>query len=114
MQLQHIDLDKLSISKMNMRHGRKKPDVSDILPSVRKRGVLLPALVRPAKSAGCFTIVAGRRRYFAALEAAKEQDEPQPLVISICSTTKLSRVVMPGSRNPSTKTSERASWPRMI
>lgn len=83
MQLQPIDLAKLSISKMNMRHGRKKPDVSDILPSVRKRGVLLPALVRPGESAGHFKIVAGRRRYYAALEAAKEQDTPPPMPCAI-------------------------------
>jgi len=36
-----------------------------------------------------------------------------PLEISSCSIAKLSRVVMPGSRRPSTKTSLRASWPRI-
>ena len=30
--LKNIPLDQLRISKLNMRHSRKKPDVSDILP----------------------------------------------------------------------------------
>jgi hypothetical protein len=34
MQLTHIAIDKLSISTANMRHGKRPPDVSDILPSV--------------------------------------------------------------------------------
>ncbi len=39
MQLQHIPLDQLKISPLNMRHGRKNPDISDILPSIRARGI---------------------------------------------------------------------------
>jgi ParB family transcriptional regulator, chromosome partitioning protein len=46
MRLQHIDLNHLSISPANMRNGKKPPDISDILPSVRARGVLVPLLVR--------------------------------------------------------------------
>jgi ParB family chromosome partitioning protein len=40
MTLVFIDQDKLSVSKTNMRYGKKAPDVSDILPTVRKRGVI--------------------------------------------------------------------------
>ena len=40
MTLQFIPQDRLSVSKTNMRYRRKTPDVSDILPSVRKRGVI--------------------------------------------------------------------------
>src|SRR3546814_3606345 len=47
MQLANIELGKLSVSKANMRYGSKAPDVSDILPSIRARGVLVPLLVRP-------------------------------------------------------------------
>lgn len=47
MQLAHIPLDQLNISALNMRHGKRAPDISDILPSVRARGVLVPLLVRP-------------------------------------------------------------------
>ena len=47
MQLENIELAKLSVSPANMRNGKKPPDISDILPSVRVRGVLVPLLVRP-------------------------------------------------------------------
>jgi ParB family chromosome partitioning protein len=64
MDLQHIPLSNLKIANVNVRHARKPPDVSDILPSIRARGVLQPLLVRPNGEG--FEIVAGRRRYFAA------------------------------------------------
>ena len=72
MQLMHIDLTKLSISALNMRGGRKPPEIADVLPSVRARGVLVPLLVRPNGSAETFEIVAGRRRYFAAKAIEEE------------------------------------------
>lgn len=62
MQLVHIPLKDLKISKTNMRHKDGPPDISDILPSVRAKGVLMPLLVRPED--GKFGVVAGRRRYF--------------------------------------------------
>jgi hypothetical protein len=37
MQLRHIDLTNLTISAANMR-GKTKPDIDNILPSVRARG----------------------------------------------------------------------------
>ena len=46
LQLKHIPLADLHVSKLNMRHGRKKPDVSDILPLTRKGGVRQTLLVR--------------------------------------------------------------------
>lgn len=73
MQLDHIDLDKLEISKLNMRHDSKPPNIDDILPSVRKVGVLVPPLVRRMEAGDSFEIVAGRRRYFAARTIAEEQ-----------------------------------------
>ena len=72
MQLENIALANLSISALNMRHAKRAPDVSDILPSVRKRGVLVPLLVRLNGSPTSFEIVAGRRRYFAAKTVADE------------------------------------------
>ncbi|MEZ5999426.1 ParB/RepB/Spo0J family partition protein [Hyphomonas sp.] len=68
--LTHIPLDQLSVSKLNMRHGRKKPDVSDILPSIREKGIRQTLLVR--REGDGFGVIAGRRRYFALLEIAKE------------------------------------------
>ena len=73
----HIELSKLSISKLNMRHGRKTPDVSDILPSIRERGVRQTLLVR--REGEGFGIVAGRRRFFALQQIAKESGT-DPLV----------------------------------
>jgi ParB family chromosome partitioning protein len=80
MQINHIPLDRLSISKANMRAGKKPPDVSDILPSIIKRGVISPLFVRPDPApnsaeewcAGHFEIIAGKRRYYASLEAASQ------------------------------------------
>lgn len=68
--LKTIPLSTLHISPLNMRHGKKAPDVSDILPSVKTRGILQTLLVR--KEDDGYGVVAGRRRWFAATEAAKE------------------------------------------
>ena len=87
MELQFIELGKLSVSKANMRYAKKAPDVSDILPTVRKRGVIVPVLVRPNGSPDTFEIVAGARRFTAASIIANErraegQDvEPMPCAI---------------------------------
>ena len=75
--LKHIPLDELRISKLNMRHGRKKPDVSDILPSIRESGLRQTLLVR--REGKYFGVIAGRRRFFALKEIAKETGET-PLV----------------------------------
>ncbi|MER8501610.1 ParB/RepB/Spo0J family partition protein [Mesorhizobium sp. M1142] len=83
MQLAHIPLDRLNFSALNMRHGKRAPDISDILPSVRARGVLVPLLVRPNGQPETFEIVAGRRRYFAAKSLADERGEGDPLPCAI-------------------------------
>lgn len=79
MKLAFLSLDKLSVSKFNMRHARKAPDVSDILPTVRARGVLQPLIVRPcpdsggAEDTGHHEIVAGARRFHAACIVERER-----------------------------------------
>lgn len=83
MQLKNIKLESLTISTANMRHAKKPPDISDILPSVRARGVLVPLLVRPNGSADSFEIVAGRRRYHAAQTVADEGGSTAPLPCAI-------------------------------
>ncbi len=83
MKLDFIDLDKLSIAKTNMRGKGKDPDVADILPSIRARGVLVPLLVRPNCSAGHFEIVAGRRRFTAVNAVAREGGTVKPLPCAI-------------------------------
>ena len=72
MNIDHIPLDRLSVSKANMRSGKKPPDIADILPSIIKRGVISPVFIRPNCQDGHFEIVAGKRRYYASLEAAKQ------------------------------------------
>lgn len=73
MQLAHIEQGKLSVSGANMRNGRKPPDISDILPTVRARGVIVPLIVRPNGGEDHYEIVAGRRRFFAAQAVAGER-----------------------------------------
>ena len=82
MQIENIPLDRLSVSKANMRAGKKPPDVSDILPSVIKRGVIIPVIVRPNCNEGHFEICAGKRRYFASLaaQAAGKEDVTLPCI----------------------------------
>lgn len=79
MHIDYIPIDRLAVSKANMRAGKKPPDVSDILPSVIKRGVIIPLIVRPSGSDGDFEICAGKRRYFASLAAFAAGREAEPL-----------------------------------
>jgi len=83
MKLDHIALDRLSISPANMRSGKKPPDISGILPSIRARGIIMPLLVRPNGSDTTFEIVAGSRRFLAAQTVATENGVAEPLPCAI-------------------------------
>lgn len=86
MQLANIELGKLFVSKTNMRHADKAPDVSDILPTVKARGVIVPLIVRPGEDEGkpdMFGIVAGARRFHAASLTAQESGEADVLPCAI-------------------------------
>lgn len=72
MELKYIDLANLSASPANMRAKGKAPDIANILPSVRARGVLVPLIVRPSDGPDDYEVVAGKRRYHAALAVAEE------------------------------------------
>ncbi len=86
MELKHIDIAKLAVSPANMRAKGKAPDIANILSSVRARGVLVPLIVRAVSNAEAgkdggaegsdegarYEIVAGKRRYHAALAVAAE------------------------------------------
>jgi len=87
MQLTHIELSRLSISALNMRDGKKAPDIGDILPSIRARGILVPLLVRPNGRPDSYEIVAGRRRYFAACAAAQETGETMDVPCALIDDT---------------------------
>ena len=78
MQLDFIPLDRLSVSKANMRYGKKPPDVSDLLATVRTRGVIQSLIVRPNGAPGHFEILAGARRFHAARIVAEERAADQP------------------------------------
>ena len=82
MELKHIDTAKLFVSAANMR-AKGKADLSHILPTIRARGVIVPLIVRPAADEDRFEIVAGKRRYYAALEVAAESGEHEPLPCAI-------------------------------
>jgi ParB family chromosome partitioning protein len=83
MQLRHIDIANLTVSAANMR-GKAKIDIANILPSVRARGILVPLMVRPNGSPGTFEIVAGKRRFHAAIAVAEENGgECDPLPCAV-------------------------------
>lgn len=70
MELAHIEFSKLKISKTNMRYRDPAPDIADIFPSIRAKGVRQPLLVRIED--GKYGVVAGRRRWFS-LKKVKEE-----------------------------------------
>ena len=74
MELQHIELEDLKLTTVNVRKKGGK-DVTNLVPSIRSLGVLQPLLVRP--NCEGYEIVAGQRRYHALLALATE-DEGQP------------------------------------
>lgn len=84
MELQHIDLTDLKTTTLNVRKTGAK-DIADILPSIRSLGVLQPLLVR--KNCEGYEIIAGQRRYHAAVKVAQEtaqegaQANPLPCII---------------------------------
>jgi len=81
MELRHIPLPELHIAAVNVRHKAKKTSLDDILPSIRKRGILQPLLVRPDSEG--FGIVAGRRRYLAAKALEQEGLEVEALPCAV-------------------------------
>lgn len=77
------DLGKLAVLPFNMRDGKRSPDISYILSSIRQRGIFQRLLVRPNGGPDSFEIVAGRRLYFAAKTMAEEGETVEPLLCSI-------------------------------
>lgn len=81
MKLDHIPLDQLKPSRLNVRRKGGK-DHADLLPSIRAMGLLQPLLVRP--NCDGFDIVAGQRRYHALVALAAEGDgTPDPVPCAI-------------------------------
>lgn len=78
MELKHIAITNLAVSNANMRAKGSKPDIANILPSVRARGVLVPLIVRQNGSPDTYEIVADKRRYHAALAVSRLAATPEP------------------------------------
>jgi ParB family chromosome partitioning protein len=82
MELRHIDIANLTVSAANMR-GKGKPDIANILPSVRARGILVPLIVRVNGTPNSYEIVAGKRRYLSALTIVEEAGGIDPLPCAV-------------------------------
>ena len=83
MEMKLIELANLSVSTANMRGAKKLPDLTNILPSVRARGILVPLIVRANGQPDHYEIVAGKRRYHAALVVAEEAGGIDPLPCAV-------------------------------
>ena len=87
MKLDFIAIDKLTVAKVNMRARGRDPEVGDIQPSIAKRGILIPLLVRPRAGAEAedipFEILAGRRRFTAVNNILREGGAVRPLPCAI-------------------------------
>jgi len=73
--LKFIPFSALHISELNMRHSETAPDIDDILPSVKERGIRQPLIVRREGGTSKkpkYGIVAGRRRHFCLAAIAAE------------------------------------------
>ena len=98
MKLEFIDIGNIDDSAVNMRHAKKAPDVSDILPTVRRRGIIVPVLLRPGIAEGRFELVAGRRRVHAA-RLARAEDGATPSLAG-CPPRSRKRATMPPRAKP--------------
>src|ERR1700676_5258403 len=64
----------------NPREFFDESEMKELAESIRSYGVLQPILVRPAREAGTYVIIAGERRYRAA-KAAFGEDYRMPIVV---------------------------------
>ncbi len=79
MQLQHIELENLKPTNLNVRKKGAK-DIRDLVPSIRSLGLIQPLLVRP--NCEGFEIVAGQRRYYALQKLSSEAEiDPVPCIV---------------------------------
>lgn len=79
MKLDHLDLDQLKLSPLNVRKKGGK-NIADLLPLVRQHGIIQPLLVRP--NCDGFEIIAGQRRYHTLIALKMEGiAEPVPCII---------------------------------
>ena len=67
-----LDLKNVFPSEMNYRKKMDKKGLEELTESIRQKGVLQPIIVRPIKGNGHYEIIAGHRRYQAAMSAGLE------------------------------------------
>ena len=67
-----IGLEHIIPSEMNYRKKINKTSLDELTESVRQKGILQPIIVRPVKGNGKYEIIAGHRRYQAAMSAGLE------------------------------------------
>ena len=83
MKLQHIELNLLKLSAVNVRkHGTK--DVTDLVASIRSLGIIQPLLVR--ENCDGFEVIAGQRRLLASNVIAEEDGKSEPVPCAILDT----------------------------
>lgn len=85
MEIIKLTTDQLKTSDLNMRALPKKSDLSDILPSIRQHGVIQNLIVR--KNGTGFHVIAGGRRFAAALEIAQETNSALELPCALVEGT---------------------------
>lgn len=80
MKLNHLSLDQLKLSSVNVRRRGGK-EIADLLPSIRSLGIIQPLLVRP--NCDGFEIVAGQRRFHALIKLSTDEGyaEPVPCIV---------------------------------
>ncbi|MCP4195172.1 MAG: ParB/RepB/Spo0J family partition protein [Planctomycetaceae bacterium] len=79
MNLQHIKLENLKTTALNVRKVGAK-DIADLEPSIRSLGLLQPLLVRP--NCEGYDVIAGQRRFHALSRIAEDTAiEPVPCIV---------------------------------
>lgn len=79
MQLQHIEIDNLKVSELNVRKTGNKSG-GDLIPSIKAMGIIQPLLVRP--NCEGYEVVAGQRRLAALQQIAAQQSvDPVPCLV---------------------------------
>ena len=83
MELMHIPLSELAVAKVNVRHGSKKADYHDLIPSIRERGIrisliLLLALARTISCSSRVRQAASNRHW-----SNREQQDNQLLSLAV-------------------------------
>ena len=67
-----LDIKNVFPSEMNYRKKMDKKGLEELTESIKQKGVLQPIIVRPIKGNGHYEIIAGHRRYQAAMSAGLE------------------------------------------